>query len=814
MHAFFALLATLLLASSGGPAQGGEDEILAQLSKLRLDKNQIYSVRDITIRHDTLSISFNRGTIAFLDPVNGLVTGAIFVGSGEILSIPPDPIEKRQLFKFTRSPILNERFDAGIFRFTDDTYAEIIAQYQDRAQEDVTEDALSQLLPWEENLGERSRLLNLRLLADLIGNDDRPIFYAELRGTTLGWFDAVYDQRLAEEVAIVSSGIESDTGISDIWASFNKRSEARDPEEFDHEDPSPVNILAYDIDATILPDSTLEAVARLTLRSRRSGERVLGFDLTRTLRLSEVRLNGEPVPFFQHAEEGANSRFEGFDRVGVILPSPTEEAGEMTLEFDYSGSVLEARGEGIFYVSERALWYPNFGLQDPARFELAFHYPSENALVATGRLIEEREENGLRHSRWTSGREFFMAGFNYGDFTIESHETAGVPIFLCVNNDVETIFKEIESQRAINTEQALRAAAAIIPRRSGSPFPQVVNVSPDFSVFSTQGLADSVLDDVRATLEFFSDALGPYPFDRLAISQFPVAFSQGWPSLVYVSTLSFFTPEQRARLGLDVRNNLIATEFVRAHEIAHQWFGNKVGWRSYRDQWMIEGLSNYAGAMYLQHKYGEDGPLMEILDDAVSRLFVSTGEGTTHDDNGPVWLGHRLATSDIPDGYIETVYTKSTWIVHMLRMMMQAEDGSDDRFLAMLREFLDEFDGRPASTWDLKAALEKHMTGNMDVSGDGTMDWFFQQWVFGTGVPAYDLTYTIERSGGTSVVSGQITQTGVTDFVMPVPVYAGGEHLGDVVVSGEATSFSFQLNAEADEIELDPHQTVLMRNRN
>jgi hypothetical protein len=771
-------------------------------------------IRDITIRRDTLSISFNRGTIAFLEGVNGRITGAIFLGSGEILSIPPDPVEKRQMFKFTGSPILNERFDAGIFRFTDETYAEIIEQYENRAQEDVPDDALSTLLPWEQNLGERSRLLNLRLLADLIGNDDRPLFYAELRGTRLGWFDAVYDQRLAEEVAIFSSGIDSDSGTSDIWTSFNRRSQARDPEDFSHEDLSVVDITAYDIETTILPDSRLDAVARLTLTSRRSGERVLGFDLTRTLRLSEVTWDGEPVPFFQHAEEGRTLQSDAFDRLAVILPEPTLEGQEIVLRFKYSGRVLEERGEGIFYVSERALWYPNFGVQDPATFELQFHYPAENALVATGSLIEEREENGLRHSLWRSGREFFMAGFSYGDFTIESHDTSIVPVFLCVNNDVETIFKEIESERATSTERALRFAAGIIPRRSGSPLPRVVNVSPDFGVFSTEGLTDTILEDVGATLKFFSDTLGPYPFDRLAIAQFPVAFSQGWPSLIYVSTLSFFTPEQLERLGLKARNNLLATEFVRAHEVAHQWFGNKVGWRSYRDQWMMEGFSNYLGAMYLEHKYGESAPLLDVLDDAVSRLFVSTGEGTTHDDNGPVWMGRRLSTSSVPDGYTETVYTKSTWIVHMLRTMMQDEDGSDDRFLGMLREFLEDFDGRPASTWDLKSAIEKHMTARMDASGDGTMDWFFDQWVFGTGVPTYDLTYTIEPSGEAFVAAGRITQAGVSEFLMPVPVYAGATYLGDVVVSDAGGTFSFTLDEEPDDLELDPHHSVLMRSRN
>src|SRR5580698_5897928 len=79
------------------------DEILAQLSKIHLDKKQIYNIRDVTIRRDAAAISFNRGTIAFLEPVMGKVTGAVFIGSGEIVAIPPDAVEKQQLYKFTRS---------------------------------------------------------------------------------------------------------------------------------------------------------------------------------------------------------------------------------------------------------------------------------------------------------------------------------------------------------------------------------------------------------------------------------------------------------------------------------------------------------------------------------------------------------------------------------------------------------------------------------------------------------------------------------------------------------------------------------------
>src|SRR5205814_10434265 len=132
-------------------------------------------------------------------------------------------------------------------------------------------------------------------------------------------------------------------------------------------------------------------------------------------------------------------------------------------------------------------------------------------------------------------------------------------------------------------------------RRGAPPIVQMQTVSSDPDVFSTKGLAENVLKRIRDTVSFFVDEFGPYPYSQLTVSQFPVNFSQGWPSLLYVSTLSFFTKEQRQKLGLSSESDFMFTELVRAHEIAHQWFGNKVGWNTYHDQWISEAFSNYAG---------------------------------------------------------------------------------------------------------------------------------------------------------------------------------------------------------------------------
>src|SRR4029453_16483968 len=95
----------LFAAPAYQAAQPQPDPTLVQLSRLRLDRSQIYSVRDIAINRDVLSISLNRGTIAFTEAIDGRVTGAVFIGSGDVLAIPSDPVEKKQLFRYTKSAL-------------------------------------------------------------------------------------------------------------------------------------------------------------------------------------------------------------------------------------------------------------------------------------------------------------------------------------------------------------------------------------------------------------------------------------------------------------------------------------------------------------------------------------------------------------------------------------------------------------------------------------------------------------------------------------------------------------------------------------
>jgi len=110
-----------------------------------------------------------------------------------------------------------------------------------------------------------------------------------------------------------------------------------------------------------------------------------------------------------------------------------------------------------------------------------------------------------------------------------------------------------------------------------------------------------------------------------------------------------------------------------------------------------------------------------------------------------------------------------------------------------MQDFVKTYANRPASTEDFKAMVEKHMTPGMDVKGNHSMDWYFNEYVYGTALPSYKLDYSFDQAGGQSTLSLKITQSGVDEqFTMLVPLYlelGNGRimRLGSAAITGNRT---------------------------
>jgi aminopeptidase N len=295
---------------------------------------------------------------------------------------------------------------------------------------------------------------------------------------------------------------------------------------------------------------------------------------------------------------------------------------------------------------------------------------------------------------------------------------------------------------------------------------------PQLNSLSPSALIGSVTDSASRAVEYFETVFGPFPYPQLAISQVPGSFGQGWPGLVYLPTVAFLPSSALSQLGAKPGRDSVEDRATLEHEIAHQWWGNLVGWRTYHDQWLSEGFASYAAALELKQEKSGDRIFKDLLAYYRQDLLAKDKQGNTVESAGPIWLGGRLTNSLDPAGYDVIVYKKACWVIHMLRLLLSdPESGSDARFFQMLHDFVTAYGGRDPSTEDFLKHAEKYMTRASDLDHDRKLDWFFKEWVYSTGLPEYRLRTSVRALNGSYRVEGTITQRGVDpSFEMLVPV--------------------------------------------
>jgi hypothetical protein len=290
----------------------------------------------------------------------------------------------------------------------------------------------------------------------------------------------------------------------------------------------------------------------------------------------------------------------------------------------------------------------------------------------------------------------------------------------------------------------------------------------------TARLAQSAQADGINTARTGSMYFGPLPQKRVAITQQSQwFFGQSWPSLIYLPYTAFLDGTTRHTLGLTDIKDFV--DLVGPHEFAHQWWGHQVAPRSYHDVWLSEGFAEFTAALVYQQTAGWKG--YNNLLEKKRRAILEKPTGTTAVSNaaGPIALGYRLSTWQNPLAYDIVVYEKGAYVLHMLRMAMQdrTKKNADEPFIAAMTEFATQYAGKTATTADFQHVIEKHMPKSMDLQGNGSLDWFFREWVYGTGVPKLDAKIDFTDNGdGKYHIKGEITQSQVPDdFVTMVPIY-------------------------------------------
>lgn len=270
-------------------------------------------------------------------------------------------------------------------------------------------------------------------------------------------------------------------------------------------------------------------------------------------------------------------------------------------------------------------------------------------------------------------------------------------------------------------------------------------------------------------------------------------------------------------------DSVIYDQFMQIHETAHQWWGDLIGWKSYRDQWLVEALANYSAILALE----KERPQLSkaLLGYYRDNLLSKNHDGKELAEAGAVTLGLRLSSSQFPDGFDGVSYGRGTWLMHMLRTMLRdsarppAKTGAEpeEPFLRALRTLRQRFEGRQMSTRDFQQVMEEELPASLRLEGTKSLDWFFQTWVSGTAVPRLELKdVKFARSPSGKTARFTILQKDAPDeLITPVPVYATTGHglvlLGRVFADGPESSHRINVPLDARKLVLDPQGTLLTR---
>jgi peptidase M1-like protein len=787
-------------------------ELYDAINALTVDPANVYLLAPenrIELRRGDAVISFEEGTLAFLSSFEGRVTGAVFSGRGHVLAMPRDPVEKQQMGRFLGAPVLDQAFVSAHLHFTDGTADELLSQFH--AAKLTPQTNTSFVSQWEPVIAHLNPIYTLRILVDFLSPDPRPAFYAGLEGASTGPFDIVLDERREEQFLLGQAARTAAGTFYDIWTS--------------HRTPNlPIRPIAfraphYSLETSILPDNSLDASATVRITAETGKARILVFQLSRALTVDRVTgIHGEPLAFFQNEGMTLQERSaRGNDYLYVVLAAVPPQNQEFSLQFHYRGNVIEDAGNGVLFVGARESWYPHLG--DAAAFatyDLTLRWPRKLRLVATGSKLDEQEEGEYRVGHWKIEKPEAVAGFNLGEYATASVNSSGHVIDLYANRALE---ENLKSRLAASPPDGIAVPSLTV----GAPSTRLALTAP----MPPPSPADALKQlgkEIDSSIRFYEVFSGPFPFRSLSVSQIPGTFGQGWPGLLYVSTFSFLSPEAQRRVGLTPTGQEHFTELVPYHEVAHQWWGNVVGWSSYRDQWIDEAISNYLALLFADTRGNPEHTLRVWLSRYRRQLLEkSPGADEPAGDIGAPTLGLRLNSSKSPSAYERVVYSKGSWIIHMLREMLRqpavaGQPGSkqpDAPFTALLQKLVTKYAYRALSTDDFQHEVESVMTPSMDLEGGRSMEWFFDEWVRGTGIPRYRVEFTTHRDDTGYSVRGKLFQTGVPrSFLASVPLYATGSvggrsFLGAVVAAGPETSFRFHTLSPLRKILIDPQMTLL-----
>jgi aminopeptidase N len=235
-------------------------------------------------------------------------------------------------------------------------------------------------------------------------------------------------------------------------------------------------------------------------------------------------------------------------------------------------------------------------------------------------------------------------------------------------------------------------------------------------------------------------------------------------------------------------------EWIIAHELAHQWWGDVITLRSWDQTWLNESFATYSDYLYTRAEAGEDagawnleGKRNQYLNEAHNK-YIRPIVFDRYDNPG--------------DNFDSHTYPKGANVLHLLRHIL-----GDDTFFRVLSTFLHENAFKPVDTHDFMKAVK-------EVSGKN-MDWFFDEFIFRPGHPVFEVTQSWDpdrKMMMVNILQKQDSLPGVPVYTLPVNLgffLPEGKQVKEVWLKAKSESFEFPFDSEPLLVRFDDGNFVL-----
>ncbi len=707
------------------------------LHRLSLHAEKQFAARNLVLKAVDFELRVPSGDVFVAETPEG-VTAMVIVGDGTMVFQPAPKEERGQLRLFSGTESLETPFTAAFVRINP---FEFDRRVSGSMLEPVPVDARAfrrGQSVFDEGVPKSFNLDLSDLSRDVWSLLPQPgDFVAEVRTRRFDQLTYARSSGEAEDVTLFQRSRKRNIAA---YASEQKLSSRG--RFYDEDDLVDYDVLDYDVDASFYPAREwMEGRTRLKLRVTSHSLGVLTMRFAESLNVASVTSDEFGRLLFL--------RVRNQNSVLVNLPTPVARDFPLTLTIAYSGRLARQRIqdeslsgdeqrnsqpedvssmllEPKWLFSNRNYWYPQGQVTDYATARLRITVPAEYGVVGSGVL----EAGSPAPAPLSTSDAKAGPRLSYTFNAPQPVRYLGIVVTRLTRVDSATVALDIvtpppaklDLRGARTLAQQLSKAAAQAAAIPAVGARNTVQLTIDANK-RQEARGREALGTAADIIRVYAGLIGDIPYDAVTVAmvedELPGGHAPGY--FVMINNPPPIT-------AFNWRNDPAAfqgfPEFFLAHELAHQWFGQAVGWKNYHEQWLSEGFAQYFAALYARERRGEE-TFRDIL-----RQFRRWA--IDESDQGPVYLGYRL-------GHIKgetrvfraLVYNKGAAVLHMLRGLV-----GDAHFFAGIRRFYAAHRFQKAGTDDLRKAMEAESGWNLER--------FFERWIYDSAIPRLRFSSVVE----------------------------------------------------------------------